>query len=87
MTKKVEIHCNHPISNPPGAPTHWDGKVHDCDVDLLDVQALGAWLTKKVGFKFNYKPGYSRREKAKCYFFPIRRKPGVHCMWVQEVER
>jgi hypothetical protein len=83
MPVDVTIHCNHPISNPPGAPTAWDGKVHPCDADLLDVDALGAWLTKKVGFKFNYKPGHSRREGDKCVFFPARRVPGVHCMWVE----
>ncbi len=80
---KVTIHCNHPISNPPGASTAWDGKVHDCDVDIMNVLALGAWLTKKVGFKFNYWPGTSRVENGKCVFFPLQRVTGIHCMWVE----
>ncbi len=80
---RVQIMSNHPISNPKG-PESWDGKVHEYDGDLRDVQAVGAWLTSKVGVKFNYRPGHSRfdAETQRCLFFPARATTGLHCMWI-----
>ena len=80
----VRIMCNHPIATR-SPPECWDGKVHSCDASLLDVKTLGAWLTKRVGFRFNYRPGHSRLSGGKCVFFPSRRKAGIHAMWVEEV--
>lgn len=54
----VRIMVVHPISNPRG-PECWDGKAHtDAPANLKDVRLVGAWLTKKTGFRFSYKPGY-----------------------------
>jgi len=79
----IRILCRHPINSPHG-PDLWDGKQHEYDGNLLDVRALGAWLTKRTGISFNYLPGHSRREGDRCVFFPTRRQVGVHCMWVEK---
>ena len=81
---RVRIISRHPISNPDG-PTCWDGKVHECDVNLLDVAALGKWLTSKVRIKFCYEAGYSRISEGKAVFFTRRYTTGMHCMWVEPV--
>ena len=82
---KVRIMVVHPISNPRG-PEYWDGKVHtDAPANLKDVWLVGAWLTKKTGFRFSYKPGHSRLEGERAIFFPARRQSGVHCMWLETV--
>tara|TARA_R110000787_G_scaffold47441_3_gene114792 strand:- start:1357 stop:1935 length:579 start_codon:yes stop_codon:yes gene_type:complete len=81
---RVRIISRHPISNP-GGPTCWDGKVHEYSGSLLDVAALGEWLTSKVRIKFCYDPGYSRVEDGKCIFFTRRYMTGMHCMWVEPV--
>ena len=80
---KVRIMYNHPIATQ-AAPQCWDDKVHTFDGDLLDVRELGAWLTKKVGVKFCYLPGYSRVIDGRACFFPRRYVSGLHCMWVEE---
>jgi hypothetical protein len=82
---KITIHCNHPISNPIGANTRWDDKIREYEGDPLDVKALGSWLTRQLGFRFNYKPGHSRVADGRCVFFPARRKVGVHAIWIEPV--
>ena len=80
----VRIMSNHPIATR-SPPECYDGKTHDCDVNPLDVHALGAWLTKRVGFKFDYHPTASRLEGTRCVFFPARRRTGLHAMWIEPV--
>jgi len=82
--KKVTIKCSHPIS---GGISYYKYGEFECPVDLTNPNELGPWLSKKVGFAFNYKPGMSRfdREAGKCFFFPYRRQVGIHCVWVEEV--
>ncbi len=78
--------CNHPIATS-SPPSCFDGRVHEYAGDHLDVRALGAWLTKRVGLAFDYRPGFSRLEGARCVFFPRRPQSGIHCVWVEEVPR
>lgn len=84
----MRIMCTHPISNPNG-PECYDGKVHDlpADLDLEDLEQVGRWLEEKVGCRMDYRPGRSRwdREKGRCVFFPRRRQPGLHALWVEEI--
>jgi len=83
MSKKhVKIMVRHPIDSRKG-PDEWDGKVHECDVDLRDVHALGVWLSKKMGIKFSYRVGESRMIDGRAVFFPRRYTTGVHCAWVE----
>jgi hypothetical protein len=84
MGHKVRIMSNHPIATM-SPPECWDGKVHEYDGDLLDVRTLGAWLSKRVGIRFNYRLGWSRVDGTRCVFFPFR-SSNVHCMWVERIE-
>jgi hypothetical protein len=79
---KVRIESAHPIS---GGYREW--AVYDAPFQrLLDVVAIGKWLTRKEGITFDYRPGTSRLIDGVPYFFPKRYTIGVHAMRVVEVK-
>jgi hypothetical protein len=85
---KLRIKVRHPISGNPNTSDgsdQWDGKTYQADVDLLDVHAVGAWVSNRVGIKFDYGPGYSRVVDGRVVLFPKRRTIGVHAMWLEVV--
>ncbi len=84
---RVQIRTRHPIASNPNTPDGsdaFDGVTHTFDGDIRSVDEVCAFMERRTGWKMDRRPTHSRLTATGVVVcFPVRRKSGIHCLWLE----